>query len=53
MKIDLKKAYDSVSWGFIEEMLEYMSFPRIFMTWILACVRTTNFTFTFNGGAAV
>ena len=52
MKVDLKKAYDSVHWGFIEDMMEYMRFPRVFITWIMACITTGNFTITLNGGVA-
>jgi len=29
-----------------------MKFPRIFITWIMTCVTTTNFTITLNGGVA-
>ena len=50
IKIDLKKAYDLVYWEFLEEMLDYIRFPRIFITWIMACVSTANFTITVNGG---
>lgn len=36
MKIDLKKAYDSVFWEFVEELLTCLKFPNIFITWVMA-----------------
>jgi len=50
MKIDLKKAYDSVHWEFLKELLEALRFPTMFITWIMACVTTTHYTITLNGG---
>lgn len=31
MKIDLRKAYDSISWDFVEEILYALQFPRGFI----------------------
>ena len=52
IKIDLKKAYDLVHWEFLKELLEALRFPTIFIKWITACVTTTHYTITLNGGAA-
>ncbi|XP_049406369.1 uncharacterized protein LOC125870045 [Solanum stenotomum] len=49
MKIDLKKAYDMVSWEFLEEVLTGFRFPEGFIKWIMMCVTTTMFYMKVNG----
>ncbi|GAB2280342.1 hypothetical protein Dimus_039402 [Dionaea muscipula] len=49
-KIDLRKAYGSVSWCFVERMLVALQFPCKFTGWILSCISSPYFTFTLNGG---
>ncbi|KAK6784095.1 hypothetical protein RDI58_017549 [Solanum bulbocastanum] len=51
MKIDLKKAYDMVSWEFLEEVLMGFGFPEEFIKWIMVCVTTTMFSVKVNGGS--
>lgn len=50
MKIDLRKAYDMVSWEFLEEMLIEFGFPGEFVKWIMLCVTTPKFSIKVNGG---
>ena len=52
MKINLTKTYDLVHWEFIKEILEALRFPTTFITWIMACLTTTHFTITLNGGGS-
>lgn len=40
MKLGLKKAYDTVSWQFIEQMLDGVGFPKEFRDLIIVCVKT-------------
>lgn len=49
MKINLRKAYDMVSWEFLEEMLIGFRFPGEFVKWIMICVTTLNFSVKVNG----
>ncbi|XP_062119263.1 uncharacterized protein LOC133833014 [Humulus lupulus] len=49
IKIDLRKAYDSVDWGFIENLLKALKFPMKFIGWIMACVRNTSYFLLMNG----
>lgn len=35
LKVDLAKAFDSVAWPFLVEMLERISFPQRWRDWIL------------------
>ncbi|XP_060200779.1 uncharacterized protein LOC132629052 [Lycium barbarum] len=44
MKIDLRKAYDMISWDFIEEALKSYGFPTPFVQLIMICVTSTRFT---------
>ncbi|WMV17411.1 hypothetical protein MTR67_010796 [Solanum verrucosum] len=51
MKIDLKKAYDMVSWEFLEEVLNHFGFPGQFVKWIMLGVTITMFSVKVNGGS--
>ena len=48
-KIDLMKAYDSVSWVFLFDLLQVLGYPPKFISWIRACVTTTRYSICFNG----
>ncbi|XP_019257886.1 PREDICTED: uncharacterized protein LOC109236124 [Nicotiana attenuata] len=49
MKIDLRKAYDMVSWEFLEEAMREYGFPDRFIQWTMTCVSTAKFTVKVNG----
>ncbi|XP_019241615.1 PREDICTED: uncharacterized protein LOC109221601 [Nicotiana attenuata] len=49
IKIDLQKAYDSVEWSFLEQVLIELGFPMRFVVWIMECVPTVNYTIMLNG----
>ncbi|XP_040865551.1 secreted RxLR effector protein 78-like [Glycine max] len=49
LKIDLHKAYDSISWEFLDWMLKSIGFPAQFYTWIMECVSSTSFSAAVNG----
>ncbi|XP_074305538.1 uncharacterized protein LOC141640755 [Silene latifolia] len=48
-KIDLQKAYDTVEWCFVENLLEELHFPPEFKAMILQCITTTTFSLSING----
>lgn len=49
MKIDLKKAYDMISWDFLYEALQGYGFPEPFIQIVMRCVTSTKFTVKVNG----
>lgn len=49
LKVDLKKAFDSVNWDFILNILHAMSFPPSFINLISECITTTRFSVCING----
>ncbi|XP_031121028.1 uncharacterized protein LOC116024277 [Ipomoea triloba] len=49
IKVDLKKAYDTIDWDFIKEALEGLRFPTKFIDWIMECVSSTSFSISVNG----
>ncbi|GKA59909.1 RNA-directed DNA polymerase, eukaryota, reverse transcriptase zinc-binding domain protein [Tanacetum coccineum] len=48
-KIDLQKAYDTISWEFLKNILLKFGFPSKMVNWIMTCVSTTKFSISING----
>ncbi|KAL0305174.1 UNVERIFIED_CONTAM: putative ribonuclease H protein [Sesamum calycinum] len=44
LKVDLRKAYDTVEWDFLIAALQLFGFPDIFIGWIEECVTTPMFS---------
>lgn len=49
LKVDLRKAFDSLSWEFILRALQAANLPEIFVNWIRQCLTTTSFSINVNG----
>ncbi|KAL0446228.1 UNVERIFIED_CONTAM: hypothetical protein Slati_1750700 [Sesamum latifolium] len=48
INVDLRKAFDSVSWTFLSRVHGY-GFPPLFISWIMKCVSTLLFSVALNG----
>ena len=49
MKVDPRKAFNSIHWVFIEDMLKALHFPYVFTNWVMACVTNVDFHLHLNG----
>ncbi|KAL0430919.1 UNVERIFIED_CONTAM: Retrovirus-related Pol polyprotein from type-2 retrotransposable element R2DM [Sesamum radiatum] len=49
INVDLRKAFDSVSWTFLSRVLHGYSFPPPFISWIMECISTSSFSMALNG----
>ncbi|XP_075092023.1 secreted RxLR effector protein 78-like [Nicotiana tabacum] len=48
----MQKAYDSVEWVFLEQVLNCLNLPEIFVQWIMKCVSTVSYSVLINGKPA-
>ncbi|GJY55944.1 aspartic peptidase [Tanacetum coccineum] len=48
-KVDIQKAYDTVDWRFLENILRFFGFYPTMVSWIMACVTSTSFSISLNG----
>ncbi|GAU49154.1 hypothetical protein TSUD_407000 [Trifolium subterraneum] len=48
-KVDFEKAYDSVDWVYLEEVMLKMNFPSRWRSWIMECVTTASVSVLVNG----
>jgi hypothetical protein len=39
-KVDFEKAYDSIDWGYLGEVMGKMNFPPLWRSWSMECVST-------------
>ncbi|XP_062114171.1 uncharacterized protein LOC133825211 [Humulus lupulus] len=49
IKIDISKAYDTVDWWFVGDLLSELCFPEKFIKWIMSCLTNTSYLFLMNG----
>ena len=49
LKVDLRKAFDSVNWDFLLKIFQVADFPPVFTQWIAQCITTTSFSINVNG----
>ncbi|PKI77055.1 hypothetical protein CRG98_002558 [Punica granatum] len=52
VKVDLMKAFDSISWDFILVALSAMGMPSMFINWIKGCITTPYFSVALHGTSA-
>ncbi|CAN0889477.1 LINE-1 reverse transcriptase homolog [Linum grandiflorum] len=50
LKIDLRKAFDSVDISYLLNVMKAMEFPDQFIVWIKACLSSVMFSIGLNGG---
>jgi ribonuclease HI len=48
LKIDISKAYDKVDWGFLKGMLIRLGFSEKWISWMMMCVSTVNYSVLMN-----
>lgn len=52
LKVDIRKAFDTISWDFVVKSLEAQDFPPLFVTWIKECITSPRFSVAINGELA-
>lgn len=48
LKIDIRKAYDKVDWGYLRAVMERMGFHDTWIRWIMLCVESVNYSVLVN-----
>lgn len=46
---DIRKAFDTISWSFLENLLKGFKFPDVYTGWIMECISTVTYSISYNG----
>lgn len=49
LKMDLRKAYDTLNWEFLKDMMVALNFPHRFIKIVMSCVTSTQYSLVING----
>lgn len=49
IKMDLQKAYDSIQWTFVDQLLRLLGFQAMFVDWIMVYLSTVTYQISLNG----
>ena len=49
LKVDLRKAFDSIRWDFVVASLRAINVPERFVNWIHTCISSESFSISVNG----
>jgi hypothetical protein len=49
LKLDIKKAFDSVRWDYLVNFIQRLGFPPKYRNWLVALLRTSSSRVLFNG----
>lgn len=49
LKVNIRKAYDSVNWSFLQKLLAAYKFPQTFIRWLSSCIQTVTYALVING----
>ncbi|CAL9237898.1 unnamed protein product [Arabidopsis halleri] len=52
LKVDIRKAFDTVCWDFLLKLLEAQEFPPLFRAWIKECISSPKYSVSINGELA-
>ncbi|XP_074293487.1 uncharacterized protein LOC141620543 [Silene latifolia] len=50
LKVDIRKAFDSVNWEFLQQAMLSFGFPHVFVGWVMACITSPFYSLSINGG---
>ena len=48
LKVDIRKAFDTVFWDFVSKVLEAQGFLPLLRTWIQECITSPSFSISVN-----
>lgn len=51
LKVDIRKAFDTINWNFLIHVLQCFGFSQIFCTWILTILQSAKLSININGKA--
>jgi hypothetical protein len=49
LKLDISKAYDRIDWEYLRDIMSTMGFSQKWISWIMLCVETVDYSVIFNG----